>query len=201
MYLRSTAQKRKDGSVIRYLQLAQNVWDPSKKRSRAQIVYSFGREDAANRAALERLVSSVSRFLSPEAALSASAGEDFAFMESRPLGGAYVLDALWHRLGIDQTMGRLLEGRRLDPRAERVLFSLVASRALAPSSKLAAARWVTDDVEIPGLPETTDDQCYRAMDFLLAIAPSLEEEVFHQVATLLNLARIHRSKPRKQGSR
>ncbi|MCZ7664867.1 MAG: IS1634 family transposase [Thermoleophilia bacterium] len=187
MYLRSTAQKRKDGSVIRYLQLAQNVWDPVKKRSRAEIVYSFGREDAANRAALERLVSSVSRFLSPEAALSASSGEDFAFMESRPLGGAYVLDALWQRLGIDATLRRLLRGRRLDPRAERVLFSLVANRALSPSSKLAASRWVTEDAEIQGLPETTDDQCYRAMDFLLEIAPALEREVFHQVATLLNL--------------
>src|SRR5665811_1051542 len=174
MYLRSTAQKRKDGSVIRYLQLAQNVWDPVKKRSRAEIVYSFGREDAANRAALERLVSSVSRFLSPEDALSASAGGDFAFTESRPLGGAYVLDALWHRLGIDATLSRLLRGRRLDPRAERVLFALVANRALAPSSKLAASRWVTEEVEIPGLSDTTDDACYRAMDWLLEIAPALE---------------------------
>jgi hypothetical protein len=98
-----------------------------------------------------------------------------------------VLDALWHRLGIDATLDRLLKGRRLDPRAERVLFALVANRALAPSSKLAAARWVSDDVEIQGLPETTDDACYRAMDFLLEIAPALEEEVFHQVASLLNL--------------
>jgi hypothetical protein len=187
MYLRATAQKRTDGSVIRYLQLAHNVWDPVKKRSRAQIVYSFGREDAANRAALERLVSSVSRFLSPEAALSASAGEDFSFTESRPLGGAYVLDALWHRLGIDATLRGLLRGRRLDPQAERVLFALVANRALSPSSKLAASRWVSEDVEIQGLPDTTDDSCYRAMDFLLKIAPALEEEVFHQVATLLNL--------------
>lgn len=187
MYLRATAQRRKDGTVIRYLQLAHNVWDPVKKRSRAEIVYSFGREDAATRAALERLVSSVSRFLSPEAALSASAGEDFSFIESRPLGGAYVLDALWHRLGIDATLRGLLRGRRLDPRAERVLFALVANRALSPSSKLAASCWVTEDVEIQGLPETTDDQCYRAMDFLLEIAPALEQEVFHQVATLLNL--------------
>src|SRR5680860_897608 len=38
MYLRSTAQKRKDGSVIPYLQLAQNVWDPIKKRSRAHLL-------------------------------------------------------------------------------------------------------------------------------------------------------------------
>jgi hypothetical protein len=187
MYLRSTAQKRKDGSVIRYLQLAHNVWDPQAKRSRAEIVWSFGREDAANRAALERLVLSVSRFLTPEAALSASACPDFSFIESRPLGGAYVLDALWQRLGIDATLRRLLKGRRLDASAERVLFALVANRALAPSSKLAASRWITEDVEIPGLPETSDDQCYRAMDFLLEIAPALEKEVFHQVATLLNL--------------
>ena len=37
-------------------------------------------------------------------------------------------------------MRRLLKGRRRDESAERVLFALVANRALAPSSKLAAAR-------------------------------------------------------------
>ena len=60
--------------------------------------------------------------------------------------------------------------RRGRPRAievtERVLFGLVANRALAPSSKLAAADWITHDVHIDGLPETTDDACYRAMDWL-----------------------------------
>ncbi|MFE7765352.1 hypothetical protein [Streptomyces sp. NPDC057438] len=35
---------------------------------------------------------------------------------------------------------------------ERVLFSLVVNRALAPSSKLAAADWVTHDVYVEGLP-------------------------------------------------
>ena len=37
-------------------------------------------------------------------------------------------------------MRRLLKSRRLNDGAERVLFALVANRALAPSSKLAAAR-------------------------------------------------------------
>ena len=58
-------------------------------------------------------------------------------------------------------------GRKRDPRAERVLFALVANRALAPSSKLAATGWVADDVHIAGLAATTDDACYRAMDWLL----------------------------------
>jgi len=67
-----------------------------------------------------------------------------------------------------------------------VLFALVANRALEPGSKLAAARWVTRRAHIEGLPETTDDACYRAMDWLLDIAGDLEKEVFWQVATLLD---------------
>ena len=97
-----------------------------------------------------------------------------------------MLDALWRRLGIDTVMTRLLAGRKRDPRTERVLFALVANRALAPGSKLAAAGWVNRRAHIDGLPETSDDACYRAMDWLLDIAPDLEREVFWQVATLLD---------------
>jgi hypothetical protein len=187
MYLRTTPRRNSDGTVVRYLQLAHNTWDPAAKRSRVQVLYNFGREDANNRAALQRLVASVTRFLDPDQALAATAGEGLAFVESRPLGGVWMLDGLWHRLGIDQTMRRLLQGRRLDPSAERVLFALVANRALAPSSKLAAAGWASDDVAIPGLEHTSDDACYRAMDWLLEIQAALEQETFHQVANLLNL--------------
>jgi hypothetical protein len=187
MYLRTTPRRNTDGSVVRYLQLAHNTWDPAAKRSRVQVLYNFGREDANNRAALQRLVASVTRFLDPDQALAATAGEGLAFVESRPLGGTWALEGLWHRLDIDQTMRRLLQGRRLDPSAERVLFALVANRALALSSKLAAAGWVNDDVAVPGLEHTSDDACYRAMDWLLEIHHELEREVFGQVANLLNL--------------
>jgi len=90
-------------------------------------------------------------------------------------------------------MMRLLAGRRRDERAERVLFALVANRALAPSSKLAAARWINEDVLIDGLPATSDDTCYRAMDWLIEIKDALEQEVFGQVASLLNLERGQRT--------
>jgi hypothetical protein len=187
MYLRSTPRRNKDGTEVRYLQLAHNVWDPAAKRSKVQVVYNFGREDAANREALQRLVASVSRFLEPGKALAAAAGDGLEFTESRPLGGAWVLDALWGRLGIRPVLRRRLKGRRLDESAERVLFALVANRALAPSSKLAASRWISQDAWITGLPETSDDACYRAMDWLLEVREELEKEVFGQVANLLNL--------------
>ena len=188
MYLRTTSQTRKDGTVVRYLQLAHNVWNAEKGRSDTSILYNFGREDAQTRDALERLVRSLSRYLHPgeQEELSPSL-PDFTFVESRPLGGAYVLDALWRALGIGETVTRLLASRRRDRRAERALFALVANRALSPSSKLAASEWVTKDAEIPGLATTTDDALYRAMDFLLEIAPALEKAVFHEVANLLNL--------------
>src|SRR6266567_1959857 len=186
MYLRSTPRRNKDGSEVRYLQLAHNVWDPAAKRSRVQVLYNFGREDAASREALQRLAASVARHLEPGKARDIAA-EGLEFAESRPLGGTWVLDALWGRLGIGPAMRGLLRGRRLDPAAERVLFALTANRALAPSSKLAAARWAGEDVLITGLPETTDDACYRAMDWLLEIRGALEKKVFDRVADLPGL--------------
>jgi hypothetical protein len=129
----------------------------------------------------------VTRFLDPEKALAARTGKGLEFTESRPLGGTWALDALWARLGIGPAMRRLLQGRRLDDTAERVLFALVANRALAPSSKLAAARWISQDVLVEGLTGTTDDACYRAMDWLVEIREPLEREVFDKVADLLNL--------------
>jgi len=186
MYLRSTPRRNKNGSEVRYLQLAHNVWDPAAKRSRVQVVYNFGREEPATREALERLVASVARHLEPGKA-RAIAAEGLEFAESRPLGGTHVLDALWERLGIGPAMRGLLKGRRLDPSAERVLFALVANRALAPSSKLAAARWASEDVLIAGLPQTTDDACYRAMDWLLQIREQLEKQVFDRASEVLGL--------------
>jgi len=186
VYLRSTPRRNKDGSEVRYLQLAHNVWDPAAKRSRVQVVYNFGREEPATREALERLAGSVARHLEPGKA-RAIAAEGLEFTESRPLGGTWALDALWQRLGIGPAMRELLKGRRLDASAERVLFALTANRALAPSSKLAAARWASEDVLVTGLPQTTDDACYRAMDWLLQIREALEKRVFDRAAEVLGL--------------
>jgi len=188
MYVKTTTRRNKDGAPVRYLHLAHNQWDQAQGRSVPKILYGFGREDQLDRAAIKRLVAALSGLLEPADALAATVGGGgLAFVESRPLGGAYVLDGLWQRLGIDTVMAKLLTGRRLDPRAERVLFGLVANRALAPSSKLAAATWISHDVHIDGLPATSDDACYRAMDWLHEVTPALEREVFWQLASLLDL--------------
>ena len=191
MYVKTTSRKTKDGAEVRYLHLAHNQWDPARQRSVPQVLYSFGREDALDRDAIKRLVASLARLLDPADALAATAGSDLVFLESRPVGGVHVLDALWRRLNIGTIIcgaGQKSRGRPRDNSAnERVLFALVASRALAPSSKLAAADWISNDVHIPGLPATSDDACYRAMDWLYEIRGEVEKEIYYQVADLLNL--------------
>ena len=88
---------------------------------------------------------------------------------------------------IDRTLDRLLVGRRLDRRAERVIFAMVANRALEPLSKLAASKWVRERAWIGGLDDLDEDACYRAMDWLLEIEDELAEQVYFATADLLNL--------------
>lgn len=103
------------------------------------------------------------------------------------MGGAWALDGLWRTLKIERTLDRLLEGRRLDARAERVIFAMVANRALEPLSKLACGKWVSERAWINGLRELDEDAGYRAMDWLLEIEDELAEQVYFETADLLNL--------------
>lgn len=186
-YVKTSSRTTRSG-VVRYLQLAHNEWDAGLQRSRTRVLYNFGREDELDREAIVRLVTSLSRLLEPGAALAATARTGWEFVSSVPLGGAYVLDGLWRRLGIDMVIRGCVKDRRLDSAVlERTLFALVANRALAPSSKLAATGWVAGDVHIEGLGQVSDDACYRAMDELHAMEDDFGKKVHDNLAHLLNL--------------
>lgn len=187
MYVKASTRKTRDGQAIRYLQLAHNEWDPVAKASKTRVLYSFGREDQLDVAGVRRLVEALSRLLDPADALAAAAPAGLSFMESRPLGGAWLLDGLWRQLGIDKIMRGMVGAGRREVDVERVLFALVANRALKPSSKLAASEWVCHDVHLPGLPSVTDDACYRAMDDLIEVEPALTRAIYDGIADLLNL--------------
>jgi DDE family transposase len=194
VFVKTSTRRNRDGSRVTYLQLAHSEWDPAAKSSRTKVLYSLGRADELDRAAIERLIASLTRLLGVEPAIGPGPERarvvgvpGLAFTDSRPLGGAWLLDGLWQQLGIDTLLRRLAAGTRRDPIVERVLFTLVANRALAPSSKLAATGWLAERVHIPGIEATSDDACYRAMDWLLTVEPQLARGVFDQVAHLLNL--------------
>jgi hypothetical protein len=200
MYLRETRRRNRDGSTVSYLQLAHNERHPGTGVPTAKVIHNFGRADTVDRAALSRLVASISRFLDTADALAATAATSMSgtatdaggglveVLESRRLGGSWVLDRLWERLGIGAAVRQVAAGRRIDgPVAERIIFALVAQRALEPGSKLACTKWVAERVFVEGLPGFSDDAAYRAMDFLLETLEEIAAEVFGSVAHLLNL--------------
>ena len=127
------------------------------------MIHNFGRADSVDCDALARLVTSISRFIEPEQALTGARGAEVEVLDSRHLGGAWALDRLWRRLGIDAALRRVAAGRRLDGTAtERVIFALVAQRALEPDSKLAGTRWVAERVAVEDCPGFSDDVTVRA---------------------------------------
>jgi hypothetical protein len=191
VFLRETRRTNRDGSVVSYLQLVHNERHPVSGNPVAKVIHSFGRADTIDRAALARLVSSISRFLTPEqaaAATTAAGAGEVEVLDSRRLGAAWTLDRIWERLGVGAAIRRVAAGRRLDGEAvERVVFALACQRACEPGSKLAATGWVAQRVAIEGCPGFTDDAAYAAMDFLLDALGEIAAEVFSSVAHLLNL--------------
>jgi hypothetical protein len=120
-----------------------------------------------------------------------SAGPEAALevQSSRELGSVWLLDGLWQRLGVAEALRGVLDARRFTTDVERVLFALVANRAVDPISKLGAAEWASQDAAIPGLAGMDDDQADRAMDLLVAADAQarLQEAVCFAAAHLLNL--------------
>jgi len=190
MYIRTIQRKNKDGSVVRYIQLAHNQWDPQAGCAKAKVLFNFGREEEVDREALKRLVKSINRFLGPEEILRHEAGRTatlLKFITSRPLGGAWLLDRLWEELGIKGVLEALLKKRQYKTPVERALFAMAANRALDPMSKRGVEEWVKEDVVISGVEEIPLQQLYRAMDFLLENEAELQKQVYSSVANLLNL--------------
>jgi len=194
MYLRFTQRANSDGTVVRYVALAHNRRVDGKVKP--DVLMNLGRVDRLDIGGLRRLADSINKHFgdgdtisdATEAGLAAGASP-MEVIDARPIGAAWLLDGLWKRLEIDQSLRKVADGRRFTTNMERVLFALVANRAIEPMSKLGAAEWAGEDVVIPGLVGMDDDQAYRAMDLLVEAdaQAQVQQAVFFAVANLLNL--------------
>jgi hypothetical protein len=70
MLLRTTSRRNADGSVVRYVQLAQNR--RVEGVTQAQVLLNLGREDKLDPDGLRRLVASINRYLGEPAAATTS---------------------------------------------------------------------------------------------------------------------------------
>jgi transposase len=191
MYLRTTQRRNKDGSVVRYLALAENRRHPGKGHVEARVIHSFGREDQLDRAALERLVASIRRILGdagggPDARNEPSVGS-IAIEASFALGVVHVAQALWTRLGIGEAIQAQVEQKQLQAPHAAALLAMVAQRLDRPGSKLAChERWL-DRVWLPETRGLGLYQLYRAMDLLAEHGDAIEQAVFWRAADLFQL--------------
>jgi hypothetical protein len=191
MYLRTTQRRNKDGSIVRYYALAENVRHPEKGHVEAKVVHSFGRADRLDRAALERLVRSIRRVLDADGsapAADASGRERAIEIEaSFELGVVHVVTELWVRLGIGQAIAaRLAADDRRAPH-ETALLAMTAQRLARPGSKLGChERWL-DRVWLPAARDLALDQLYRALDILAEHGDAIEQEVFWHGVDLFKL--------------
>jgi hypothetical protein len=191
MYLRTIQRHNRDGTTVRYVQLAHNHRKGAS--TTAEVLVQLGREDRLDMDALRRLVASITRYLDghagPPAVAAAGSDTGLEVESARTLGAIWLLDGLWQRLGVADALRGVLGARRFTTDVERVLFALVCNRATDPMSKLSAAAWACCDAAIPGLAGMDDDQAYRAMDLLVTADAEarVQEAVFFAAAHLLNL--------------
>jgi len=193
MYLRFTSRTNADGSVVRYVALAHNRRVDGKIKS--DVLMNLGRVDQVDVEGLRRLAVSINKHFGedgdgagPEAGQAAGAAL-LDVVDARSIAAVWLLDGLWRRLDVGSAVRAAADARRFTTNRERVLFALVANRAVAPMSKLSAAEWASEDTVIAGLASMNDDHAYRAMDLLIDAdtAARVQEAVFFAVANLLNL--------------
>jgi transposase len=194
MYLRFTQRANADGAVVRYVALAHNR--RVNGQTKPDVLMNLGRVDRLDLDGLRRLAASINRHFgegdgigdATDAGLAAGAAP-LEVIDARPVGATWLLDGLWRQLEVGAAVRTATDARRFTVNMERVLFALVANRAVAPMSKLSAAEWVREDAVIPALSMMDEDQAYRAMDLLVDAdcQGQVQETVFFAVANLLNL--------------
>lgn len=181
------ASEPRDGTALTHLQIAENQWDPHRKRSRVKIIHNCGRaDDLKVTERLRRLAHSILRRHAPEEIVANNPA--WKLVDAWPYGDVYVLEHLWRHVGIPEILDEVLGKRRFGFDVERALFAMVANRACAPTSKLGCCqRWLNRDVRIAGTESLRLHHLYRAMDVLEAHWEALEEAIYYRMADLFNL--------------
>jgi transposase len=199
MYLRTTKRKNKDGSVVTYYQLAHNVRNPETNQPTARVIHNFGRADELDCQQLVRLCQSIARVcqldvtdplqssMPPSKTPLVDLPESLQLLRSLELGTLLVIEALWERLGMGKTLREIAQESGCQAPYERALLAMTANRLCEPESKLGVwDRWLKK-VYLPSCEELKLDQMYEAMDLLQANSERVEEAIFFQTASLLDL--------------
>lgn len=179
MNVRKCTLKNAKGGTFTYLQLVHNYRVKETGKTKTNVLMKLGREDQIDPSYIQDIIKALSAVFG-DTAPGITAG--FEFHASKELGGPWVLDALWNKLGMANAIRGLLEDRQFSTPVERLCFAMVAGRILAPGSKLSLEHWVSRKAYIADLDEVDVHTLYRAMDLLVESNQTLQKQVFTEVA-------------------
>lgn len=181
MNIRETKTKNKYGSTYTYLQLVHNHRDKVTGKTVTEVFLNLGRKDKLSTEFIRSIVEKLSSLLGfPSNTLGPSV--PFAFHKSKQLGGSFLLDALWKKLGMGLAVSKLVSDRSFRSPVERMCFALVAGRILDHGSKLSLEHWVENLAYIRGLAFVDVHSLYRVMDFMFESGDRIQQSVFKSVA-------------------
>jgi len=196
MYLRTVTRTNKDGSKVKYYQLAHNERHPVTRKPVAKIIHNFGRDDEFDPDQLKRLCSSIARVCGlkvvdpakePDNHENTQQADEFTLIGTRTFGSVLAIEALWEKLDIGNKLRKLCKKKKLKVPHERALLAMTANRLCKPESKLGTwDRWLTT-VYMPTCSSVKLDHMYEAMDFLHDHIAEVEEAIFFSTANLFNL--------------
>ncbi len=146
MYLRVSQRRNRKREVVRYVQLAHNERN-HRGVPVARVIHNFGREEEVDRAALARLVASISRFLALELTGEAGGGADSAGVlepEPPPCVGSRRPERTPKRTRVWEAASH--RGRHA---LERYLLAVVSERAIVLAAEPASSCSAPEQVGSP----------------------------------------------------
>jgi len=182
MYARTKTFTNKDGSQRTYLYIVEGVREKGKIRQK--IVANLGRIEDMQGGELDQLINSLARFSKRKWVQTEAA--KIMVESAKEWGTDLIFRTIWERLGLHQTLERLLAKTEISTPLPEAAYAMVLNRISDPLSKRAVNEWVSE-IYRPSFGALELHHFYRALDFLIAHKEIIELELFEQVKHLFNL--------------
>ena len=164
-----------------YFHLVESYRD--KGRVRQRTLLPLGKEGDKALNGLLKAVKKFANYLTVEEAIQEIKPE-----KSYILGPLLILEKLFERLGIDETLNRIKGRSKISFNLRKAVFTLVASRFVSPCSKLQVFERI-QDLFYPEIlePELKLHQFYRVLDVLAREKDEIEDSLYRHGKDMFGL--------------
>lgn len=179
MFIREDPKKLADGTEVRYVSLAHNVWVEGKnggKHAKPVIYARLGRAEELDDGVLSSMSKAIERYRAKRFGTGSTEGEvarevrgeapTLRQLASRCYGVRALVEAAWASSGLASVLHVVARQHVLSWDLERVVFAMVLHRLAEPGSKLACNEWIGDEAWFPEAEGWDVHLFYRALDFL-----------------------------------